>query len=389
MAKDYYEILGVGKNASKDEIRRAYRRLAHEHHPDKGNGGNEARFKEVNEAYQVLSDETKRVQYDQYGQTFEQARAQGQGGFGGFGGFSDFSDFVRGFGGQNYSQGPFSGMDFDFGDIFSDIFGSPRQPRRQQGVDLEMNLAVDFLDSVFGAEREITLEKKDACPTCQGSGAAAGTKIVTCGKCHGSGQIVEHRRTILGSFQQARVCDQCQGTGKMPEKPCSTCHGQGVKRMTTTVKVIIPPGIEDGQRLKLTGEGEAGYRGSRPGDLYLLIRVQPHPEFTRDGYDIRSEVPISFYQAALGGKTEVATVDGKVMMKIPPGTQSGKILRLRGKGVPYLESSKRGDHLVTVRVVTPVKLTRKERELFRGLAAERGETADIDEGFWEKLKGNL
>lgn len=384
MAQNYYEILGLNRNASKDEIRRAYRKLAQEHHPDKGTGEAE-KFKQINEAYQVLSDDAKRAQYDQFGQTYEQARAQGQGGFGGFG---DFSDFMRGFG-QNASRGPFTGAEFDFGDIFSDIFGGVRSPHRDQGIDLEMTLTVEFLESVFGTEKEISLEKQAACPVCEGSGAAPGSKINSCPKCHGNGQIVEHRRTILGSFQQARVCDRCEGTGKVPEKTCPDCRGRGVKKMTKPVKVIVPPGIDDGQRVKLQGEGEVGYRGSRAGDLYLVIRVKAHPEFRRDGFDIRSEIPVSFYQAALGAQVDVNTVDGKVSLKIPAGTQSGKILRLRGKGVPHLESTKRGDQLVMVRVVTPTKLTRKERDLFKQMAEERGETVDIDESFWEKLKDNL
>jgi molecular chaperone DnaJ len=387
MAQNYYDVLGVGKSASKDEIRRAYRRLAQQHHPDKG-GGEAEKFKEINEAYEVLSDDTKRGQYDQYGQTFEQARAQGQPGFGGFSGFNDFSDFMRG-PGQNYSRGPFSNIEFDFGDIFSDIFGTPRQPRRRQGIDLEMTLTIDFLDSVFGAEKQLTLEKLDTCPVCNGSGAEVGSKIITCPKCHGSGQIIEHRRTVLGSFQQARVCDQCEGTGKMPERTCSNCHGRGVKRMNKQVDVVIPPGIDDDQRIKLTGEGEAGYRGSKPGDLYLLIKVRSHPEFSREGFDIRSDIPVSFYQAALGGKVEVNTVDGQVDLKIPPGTQTGKILRLKDKGVPYLESNKRGDHLVTVRVVTPTKLTRKEKELLQKLAEEGGESVQIEQSFWKRVKDNL
>ena len=387
MDRDYYQILGVGRSASKDEIKRAYRRLAHEHHPDKGSG-EAAKFKEINEAYEVLSDEGKRAQYYQFGETFEQARARGGAGFGGFGGFADFSDFVRGFG-ENYSRGPFSGMEFDFGDVFSDIFGAPRQARRQQGIDLEMELTVDFLDGVFGTEQEISLEKNAHCPACQGSGAAAGSKVVSCPKCHGTGQLTEHRRTILGSFQQVRVCDKCEGLGKVPEELCQTCRGRGIKKMTKRVKVIVPPGIDDGQRLKLTGEGEVGYRGSHPGDLYLVIHVRTHPEFRRQEFEIFSEVPVGIYQATLGAKVEINTVDGKVWLKIPAGTQSGNVLRLKGKGVPYLESTKRGDHLVTIRVVTPTKLTKKEKELFQKLAEERGESLDVDDGLWSKIKDNL
>ena len=375
MAKNYYEILGIPRTASKDEIRRAYRKLAQEHHPDKGTGEAQ-KFMEINEAYEVLTDETKRAQYDRFGQTFEQARSQGQTGFGGFGGFSD-----------NYSGGPFGGMEFDLSDIFSDMFGGARRPRRDLGIDLEMELQIEFLEAVFGTEKKIEIEKRDFCPTCSGSGAEPGTKVVSCPKCHGTGQIVEHRRTILGSFQQARTCDKCEGTGKAPETPCRTCKGQGMKKMRKTIGAIIPPGIADGQRVKLSGEGEVGYRGSRAGDLYVQIKVAKHPVFARDGYDILSEASISVSQAALGAKVEIETVDGKVMLTVPAGTQGGRVLRLKGKGVPHFDSTKRGDHLVMVRVVTPTKLSRKERDLLKKLAEERGEKIDPDESLWGKIKG--
>lgn len=386
--KDYYKILGISRDASKDEIKRAYRKLAHEYHPDKAHGGDEQKFREINEAYEVLSDDTKRSQYDQFGETFEQTRARGASGFGGFGGFSDFSDFMRGFG-DNFSRGPFGGLEFDVGDIFSDIFGAPRQKRQNRGVDLEISLELDFLESVFGVEKDLTIEKKDVCPKCQGSRVAAGSKINACPRCHGTGQIVEHKRTILGSFQNVRTCERCDGYGKIPEKVCEDCGGRGVKRMSKKVKVVVPPGVEDGQRLKLSGEGEPGYRGSQNGDLYLAIRVRPHPEFRREGFDILSEVPVSFYQAALGGKIEINTVDGPMRMKLPAGTQSQKVFRIRGKGAPHLESSRRGDHLVTVRVVTPTKLTRKEKELLQKMAEERGESVDADEGLWGKIRENF
>ncbi|MDP3741187.1 MAG: molecular chaperone DnaJ [bacterium] len=385
---DYYEILGVAKGASKDEIRRAYRKLAHEHHPDKGGSGDEKKFRELNEAYEVLSDDGKRAQYDQYGQTFEQARAKGASGFGGFSGFNDFSEFMRGFG-DNFSRGPYSGMEFDFGDVFSDIFGSPRQARRTRGVDLETILELDFLESVFGAEKEITLEKIDACVTCSGSGAAPGSEVVTCPKCHGQGQIISRTKTILGTVQHAEVCDMCEGSKKIPEKPCPMCHGRGARKQKKTIKVKVPAGIEAGQRIKITGEGQVGYRGSRAGDLYVGIAVKPHELFRRDGNDIVTEVPVSFFQAALGGKVDIDTVDGKIDLTVPSGIQSGKVLRVKGKGVPHLENSKRGDHMVVIRVVTPTKLTRKEKEIFQKLAEERGESVDVDEGLWGKIRENF
>src|SRR3989344_1712282 len=386
MARDYYQILGVSKSASKDEIKRAYRRLAHEHHPDKGGSGDEAKFREVNEAYQILSDDGKRAQYDRFGETFEQSKARGGGGFSGSG---DFSDFMKNYG-QNFSQGPFSGMEFDFGDIFSDMFGgTSRRSRREKGIDLETAIEIDFLESVFGVEKELHLEKRDLCKRCSGSGAEPGSKVVTCPKCHGQGQIISRQNTILGTIQQAQVCDRCSGSGKIPEKPCSECRGEGARKQKKTVKVTIPAGIDSGQRLKITSEGEVGYKGSKSGDLYVEIRVRPHPEFVRDGYNIHTEVPVSFFQAVLGGKVEVNTVDGKVELKIPAGIQSGKVLSLKGKGVPHIEGRGRGDQLVTVRLVTPTKLSRKEKEIFKKLAEERGESVEIDESLWGKIRGSL
>lgn len=387
MAKDYYDILGVGKDASKDEVKRAYRRLAHEYHPDKNGAGNEHKFKEVNEAYEILSDDTKRAQYDRFGQTFEQSTRGGGSGFGG--GFSDFSDFARGFGFGDFSAGGGSAFGGDFGDIFSDIFGTPRQGRRSQGVDLEMELTVSFLESVSGVTREVRVEKRDACETCKGSGADHGTKTMTCPKCHGQGQIVTHRQTILGSIQHAETCDRCQGLGKIPEKQCATCRGQGMIRRAKNITVNVPASVASGQRIKITGEGEMGYRGSKTGDLYVRIKVQPHAEFRRESHDIYSEVPVSFSQAALGADIEVSTVDGLVTMKVPAGTQSGDTLRLKAKGVPYLDrGGRRGDHYVIVRVITPRKLSRKEKELFENLAREGGESAEIKKSFWDRIRGN-
>ena len=385
---DYYQTLGVSKNASKNEVKRAFRKLAQEYHPDKGSGGDGQKFREINEAYEVLSDDTKRSQYDQFGTTFDQARAGGAGGFGGFSGFNDSSDFSKGFG-NNYSQGPFSGMQFDLGDIFSDIFGQPRGARQERGVDLEMVLEIDFLESVFGVEKELTLDKKDLCARCSGEGSEPGTKTVTCPKCHGQGQIITHHKTILGSLQQAKTCDECEGRGQVAEKKCSECRGAGSRKQKKQIKILVPPGIDQGQRIKVTNEGEVGYSGSHSGDLYIRIQVKPHEEFLRQGQDILSEVPVSFYQAALGSRVEVNTVDGPVDLKIPAGIQSGKTLRLKSRGVPFLESKKRGDHLVTVRVVTPQKLSRKEKQIFKDLAHEKGEIVDIDEGLWKKIKDSF
>ena len=375
MAADYYQTLGVSKQASAEDIKRAYRKLAHQYHPDTGNGDPE-KFKQINEAYQVLSDPGKRQQYDQFGTNFNNAGGFRPGASPGF----DFSDFASGFGfgGQN-----------DFGDafdIFSDMFGGgTRTSRRERGVDLEMELTLTFEEAVFGVEREIQIEKKDVCQRCNGAGAEPGTKVDTCPKCHGTGQIRTSRRTIFGSLASVTVCDRCEGTGKIPEKPCAECAGAGTKRRKKTLKVKVPAGVEDGQRIRVSGEGEVGYRGSSSGDLYIRLHVKDHREFKREAENIYSEVPLSFYQAALGAKIMADTVDGKVELKIPAGTQSGKVFRLKAKGAPILNGHGRGDHYVTVRVVTPTKLNKKEKELLKKLADEKGESVDIDDSLWSKF----
>ncbi|HEV8601668.1 MAG TPA: molecular chaperone DnaJ, partial [Patescibacteria group bacterium] len=367
MAQDFYSTLGIPKTASPDEIKRAYRKLAHEHHPDK-NKGNEDKFKQINEAYQVLSDPQKRQQYDQFGTTFQNGRAGGAG----FEGF-DFSDFARGFSG--------GGVEFDDAfDMFSGIFGTTRtKARRERGIDLEMSLTLSFEEAVFGVEKEISLEKKDTCPKCKGSGAEPGSKVMTCPKCHGAGQIKIARRTIFGNISSVSACDECEGSGKIAESACNQCSGFGVVRRIKTLSIKIPPGMDDGSRIRVPNEGEAGYKGSNFGDLYLRINVIPHPVFKREGQNILLEVPVSFYQAALGTEVQVATLDGPVKLKIPAGTQSGKTFRLKGKGVPAINRSGRGDQLITVRVVTPTKLTKKEKEFFKKLAQEKGEALDADE----------
>jgi len=378
MAQDYYSTLGVSKSASGDDIKKAYRRLAHQYHPDKDKG-NEAKFKEVNEAYQVLSDQNKRQQYDQFGTTFQNGGFQGQGqGFEGF----DFSNFAQGFG--------FNGQNVEFDDpfdIFSNIFGGGgKKTRREKGVDLEMDLNLSFEEAVSGVEKEISIQKNDACPKCNGSGAEPGSKVVTCPKCHGTGQIRVNRRTILGQMATVTTCDQCEGTGKIPEHACFECKGSGRKRRVKTLKVRIPAGIDDGQRIRVSNEGEAGYKGSNFGDLYLRLHVSPNSKFKREGENIYSDISISFYQAVLGTKVEIDTVDGKVELKIPSGTQSGKVFRLKSRGVPYLNDSGRGDHFVTCFVTVPTKLSKKEKDMFKKLADEKGEPIDEDEGFFGRFK---
>jgi molecular chaperone DnaJ len=388
MAKDYYEILGVQKSASQDDIKKAFRRKAHEYHPDKGSG-NADKFKEINQAYQVLSDSQKRQQYDQYGQTFEDAARNGGGGFGYQAGANPFGGFSAG-GGSPFG-GDFGGVEFDLGDIFGDMFGGRRQQdsRRTRGIDLEMGINITFEEAVFGVEKTLALEKQDVCKTCGGNGAAPGSKVITCPKCHGQGQIRTQRRTIFGTVASSTSCDRCQGMGKIPEVACKTCGGDGVLRQQKTIAVKIPAGIDNGQRVRVAGEGEAGYRGSSHGDLYLVVRVQPSKEFGRDGFTLLKELPVSFTQAALGTKMILKTLDGDIELKIPSGTQSGTVLKVKNKGVPHInDSGRRGDLLITVRVIVPSKLSKKEKELLKQLASERGETVNIDESLWENIKGN-
>jgi len=370
MSKDYYKTLGVAKNASQDEIKKAFRQKAHQHHPDKA-GGNEAKFKEINEAYQVLGDTNKRSQYDQYGSTFEQARAGG--GFSGFEGFRDFSGFTNGF---NVN------MD-DLGDMFGglgDIFGfsntrSRRGTRTKRGNDIQVTLTIEFNEAVFGTEKEISLKKNVQCHRCSGSGAEPGTTAETCKTCGGHGQVTKVQRTIFGNIQVQMTCSDCAGEGKTLKQNCADCRGSGIINEIVSLKVKIPAGIDDSETIRLSGQGEAGGKGGPAGDLYLKIKVNTDYRFERQDYNILSQVEISFTQAALGAKIDVETVDGPVVLKIPEGTQSSKVFVLRGKGIPRLRGQgyfgsaqgKRGDHLVEVKVKTPTYLTKKQKELLKDL----------------------
>jgi len=362
MAKDYYKILGVNKTASQDEIKRAFRKLAHQHHPDKA-GGNEQKFKEINEAYQVLSNSQKRQQYDQFGSTFEQARSQG-----GFGGFNDFASAFRNSGGASFDFGA-----GDLGDIFGDLFGfggnrsRGRAGSASSGADIEAEITIDFREAVFGSEKTITLTKDETCSRCQGSGAEPGSKINTCPECKGTGQVL---RSIGFGISFNSVCPACGGQGQKAEKDCSVCHGGGIEKKTRQIKVKIPAGIDNGQMIRLSGEGQSVGRSGKSGDLYLRIKVTPDREFKRDGYDILTEAQISFSQAALGDKVSIDTLDGKVKLKVTEGTQSGKVFRLRGRGVPHVQGRGRGDQLVRVIVKTPTDLSRKQKELLKELEKE-------------------
>lgn len=353
MAKDYYDLLGISSSASPEEIKKAYRKKAHEFHPDK-RGGDEAKFKEINEAYQVLGNAERRREYDQFGTTF------GEGG--------------QGFRWQDFGGFRTENINFDFGDIgdiFGDFFGMGRAPRARQrverGQDIETELEVDFRDAVFGAEKSLELDKTVPCEKCDGSGAEPGSTVDTCSTCQGSGQVDQVQRTLLGSIRTRRVCPVCEGEGKTFSKQCSRCNGQGIEKAAKRLSVKIPPGIENGQTIRLSGEGEAGLKGGPAGDLFLSVRVRPDKEFMRDGDDIRSKVEIAFSQAALGANVKVNTLDGAGTLKIPSGTQSGEVITIRGKGVPHLRSRGRGDHLVEVIVKTPKKLSKKQKELLEEL----------------------
>lgn len=358
MAKDYYQILGVSKSASAEEIKKAFRKLAHQHHPDKAHG-DEAKFKEINEAYQVLGDQDKRAHYDRFGSAAGNMGSgfNQQGGMGGF----DFSQFYQG--GQSSS---FEGNFGDLGEMFGDLFGfgggrSTRQ-NQQRGRDLEIGLKIDFLTAVFGGEETINLEKQSTCSKCHGSGAKTGSTAKTCPNCQGRGVIDQIQRTMLGNIRTQAACPKCSGQGKIIDQPCQHCHGQGRTVEKKPLDIKIPAGVSNGQTIKFTGQGEAGLRGATSGDLYINISVKPHPQLKRDGYNIHSIVGLTFRQAALGDKIKIETVDGPATLKIPAGTQSSQVIILRGKGVPKLNSYGRGDHLVEAKVLTPTSLNKKQKE---------------------------
>ncbi len=368
---NYYEILGVPKSATQEEIKKAFRKLAHEHHPDKAHG-NEAKFKEINEAYQTLGNEEKRKQYDQFGQTF--GNGAGFGGGQGFGGQGfNWQDFARASGNQ---QGGFSfnGEEFDLGDIFGEFFGGGRsrgsRARKSRGADLEYKMEINLKESAFGAEKIISIEKQETCGQCQGKGYDSSAKLETCKTCEGKGRVRQQQRTIFGVYQSEQICPECEGEGKKPDKKCKTCGGDGRLVKEKQLKIKIPAGIDNGQSIKLSGEGEAGEKGMPAGDLYITFRVKPEAGFKREGDDILTIKEINIAQAALGDKVEVETLDGWVSLKIPAGTQNGKIFKLSDKGVQKLHGRGRGDQLVEVIVKTPESLSRKARELMEELKEE-------------------
>ena len=376
--RDYYEVLGVQKGCSDDELKKAYRKLAKQYHPDLNPGDKdaEAKFKEVNEAYAVLSDSEKRARYDQFGHAgVDPSYGGGAGGAGGFGGFDG-----SGFGG--------------FEDIFSSFFGggatrNPNAPR--QGDDLQYRVNLSFEEAIFGAEKEVHYNREATCKTCSGSGAKPGTSPVTCGRCHGHGVINVDTQTPLGMIRRQVTCDVCHGTGQEIKDPCQTCHGTGHEKQSHKVSVKIPAGVETGQQIRLAGQGEAGFNGGPYGDLFVVINVNPSDKFTRDGSTIYYTLNISFVQAALGDTVEVPTVHGNVEMTIPAGTQTGKTFRLKGKGAPRLRGGSQGDQLVTVKIVTPTKLNDAQKEALLAFAKASGDekVAPQKKGFFDKVKDVL
>lgn len=372
--RDYYEVLCVSKDASDADIKKAYRKLAKQYHPDVNPGDKtaEAKFKEVNEAYEVLSDPQKKANYDRFGHMPDGA------GFGGFGGFEDFD-----FGG--------------IGDIFETFFGGAgfggatrSRTAPQKGSDLRYNLEIKFEEAAFGTEKEITFNKMDNCDKCGGTGAKPGTTPVTCDACNGTGKIKHRQSTPFGQFMNVVTCDVCHGEGKVIKDACTACGGRGKVRKTKKLKVTIPAGINDGQTISLKGEGEPGLRGGRSGDLYITVSVKSHLLFKREGFDIICDVPITFGQAVLGAELEVPTLDGKVKYTIPEGTQTGTVFKLRNKGVPFLRGAGRGDQYVKVNVEVPKKLTNKQKELVREFMELSGEDSyEQRKNFFKKMKDAL
>lgn len=377
MKNDYYELLGVQKSASAEELKKAYRKLAVKYHPDKNAGDKaaEEKFKEISEAYEVLSDAQKRKMYDQFGHA-----GVGQGGPGG--GFEGFGQ--GGFGGG-------ASMNDIFGDIFGDLFGGggqrgrggARRSRGQPGADIRTQIDITFEEAAKGTEKVITIPKTASCETCSGSGAKPGTKPETCRTCQGRGEMTYQQ----GFFAISRPCTTCNGTGQTIPSPCTTCHGSGAVKKRAQIAVKIPAGIDTGQRLKLANEGEAGTQGGPPGDLYVVVNVLEHDFFTREEADVLCDVPVTFIQASLGAEIEVPTLDGKVKLKVPEGTQSHKVLRLKGKGMPYLGSPSRGDQLVRVIVETPTKLTREQKEILRQFGESGADNAHpMHKNFFDRMR---
>lgn len=372
MAKrDYYEVLGVERTVEIEEIKKAYRKLAVKYHPDKNPGDKaaEEKFKELGEAYEALSDPQKRAAYDQYGHAAFDPRMRAGAGAGRAGGFHDPADIFR---------------EVFGGSMFEDLFGGRADPTQpQRGSDLRYDMEITFEEAAHGTEKEITVSKQDRCEACHGSGAEAGSKTKVCPTCNGRGQVISSR----GIFSIAQTCPRCEGAGKVIEKPCKVCHGAGRHERTSKIKLRIPPGVDTGSRLRSTGNGEAGVRGGPTGDLYVVLHVKPHEIFQRDGDDLICEVPVSFVQAALGAEIEVPTLNGKTQIKMPAGTQSGTIFRLKGKGVKNIQGYGTGDLHVRVNVEVPTHLNHAQKAKLQEFAALCDETVNpLSKSFFEKAK---
>ncbi len=353
--RDYYQILGLSREASQDEIKRAYRRLAHKYHPDKGGDGE--KFKEISEAYQILGNPEKKDQYDRFGQVFEGAGTQG--------GF-DPGVFWSNIRGEDFDLG------MDLGDIFEDFLGFTRTGRRRkdinQGKNIEIELEIDLKDVLKGVKRNINLGKKIACQRCQGSGAEPGSRIKECFSCRGTGEVQQMKKTLLGTITRYVLCPECKGQGKIPENPCNVCRGEGRIEDYQDIEVYIPSGVDTGQIMKIDGKGEAGRRKARSGDLYVKILIKPHPVFERKGDDLYLALPVSFSGATLGDEVEVPTLEGKkILLKVLSGTESGKVFRISGKGIPHFSGFGRGNMYIELVIKTPKKLTKKQKELLEKL----------------------
>ena len=379
--KDYYEVLGVNKNSTDDEIKKAYRKLARKYHPDLNRDDPktaEAKMKEINEAYDVLKDKEKRAQYDQFGHAAFSGAGYGQGG---------------GFDGNINMEDIFTNMGGGFGDIFEQFFGGGGRTRARQkrgperGADLRYDLRITFEEAAFGKEMTIKVPRMETCEECEGTGAKKGTTPDDCPDCHGTGMRQTTTRTPFGVISNARPCERCHGTGQIIKNPCDHCHGAGKIRVERDIKLNIPKGVDEGQRLRVSGGGQAGERGGKPGDLYVYINIKPHKIFTRNDTEVHCEVPISFVQAALGAKIEAPTIDGKVDLTIPEGTQSGAVLRIRGKGIPFLRGEGRGDEFVKIKVLTPKNLSSRQKKLLREFAGDDDSKNNPEKkSFFDKLK---
>ncbi|MEX1027298.1 MAG: molecular chaperone DnaJ [Candidatus Paceibacterota bacterium] len=359
-SKDYYSTLGVDKKASKDEIKKAFRKLAQKHHPDK-KGGDEKKFKEINEAYNILSDDKKRAEYDSYGRVFSGSGGGGGQAGGGFGGF-DFSDFAK------HAQNGQGFEDFDLGDIFGEFFGGGARGRTRRGNDIAIDVELEFSESVFGTTRTVQLNKTSTCDACKGDGAEPGSGTETCSTCNGKGQVQEVKHSFMGTFQTNRTCDLCRGSGRVPKVKCGKCAGEGVAKKDEEITLSIPAGIEDGQMIRMTGAGEA-VPGGQAGDLYIKVHVKPHATFTKQGRDLLMPLSVKLSDALLGATYSIETLDGPIDLKIPQGVTHGEMLRVKGKGVPD-QSKKRGDILVKVQIQLPQKLSKEARKAVEKLQEE-------------------